>query len=244
MPPSMLDVLITTPVSPDAIMRGTNDSMPLATPKPLTEKHQAQSLGSCSQGRPPPPEVTPALLNSRWQAPSVANTSAASASTEGADETSVTTPRTVPSAPSSLTVACSTGSSTSAMTTRAPSSSSASAMPRPMPAAPPVTTATLPFRSSNACPQFSDAPSAFHHNARRPTIQAESGTEQLKESTQSQPEPEPCSNVKTLVSRAGGGGSAAAIEMERDLHRGARVDVGPGSTDGGLGQVPQAEAQP
>src|ERR1700728_300772 len=93
----------------DAIMRGTNDSMPLATPKTLTEKHQAQSLGSCSQGLPPPPEVTPALLKSRWQAPSVANTSAASASTEGADETSVTTPRTLPSAPSSLIAASSTG---------------------------------------------------------------------------------------------------------------------------------------
>ena len=102
MPPSMLDVLITTPGSPDAIMRGTNDSMPLATPKTLTEKHQAQSLGSCSQGRPPPPEVTPALLKSRWQAPSLANTSAASASTEAADETSVTTPRTLPSSPSSF----------------------------------------------------------------------------------------------------------------------------------------------
>ena len=70
MPPSMLDVLITTPGSPEAIMRGTNESMPLATPKTLTEKHQVQSLGSCSQGRPPPPEVTPALLKSRWQAPS------------------------------------------------------------------------------------------------------------------------------------------------------------------------------
>ena len=58
----MLDVLTTTPGSPDAIMRGTNDSMPLATPKTLTEKHQAQSLGSCSQGRPPPPEVTPGVV--------------------------------------------------------------------------------------------------------------------------------------------------------------------------------------
>ena len=96
MPPSMLEVLTTTPGSPDSIMRGTNDSMPLATPKTLTEKHQVQSLASCSQGRPPPPEVTPALLKSRWQAPSWAKTSAASASTESGDETSVTTPRTVP----------------------------------------------------------------------------------------------------------------------------------------------------
>ena len=154
MPPSMLDVLITTPGSPDAIMRGTNDSMPLATPKTLTEKHQVQSLGSCSQGRPPPPDVTPALLKRRWQAPSRAKTSSASASTDSAEETSVTTPRTLPTSASSLTATSSTGSSTSAMTTRAPSSSSASVMPRPMPAAPPVTTATLPFRSSNACPRF------------------------------------------------------------------------------------------
>src|ERR1700722_9100237 len=96
MPPSMLDVLMTTPGSPDSIMRGTNDSIPLATPKTLTEKHQVQSLGSCSQGRPPPPDVTPALLKSRWQAPSCPNTSSAKASTETADETSVTTPRTLP----------------------------------------------------------------------------------------------------------------------------------------------------
>ncbi len=82
MPPSMLDVLITTPGSPDAIMRGTNESMPLATPKTLTEKHQVQSFGSCSQGRPPPPDVTPALLKRRWHAPSFPNTSSASASTE------------------------------------------------------------------------------------------------------------------------------------------------------------------
>src|ERR1700689_3909562 len=117
----MLDVLITTPGSPDAIMRGTNESMPLATPKTLTEKHQVQSLASCSQGRPPPPEVTPALLKSRWQAPSVAKTSAARASTDSGEETSVTTPRTWPELDSSLIACSSTGSSTSATTTRAPS---------------------------------------------------------------------------------------------------------------------------
>src|SRR5580704_12686410 len=115
MPPSMLDVLITTPGSPEAIMRGTNESIPLATPKTLTEKHQVQSLGSCSQGRPPPPDVTPALLKSRWQAPSRLNTSLAKASTDSADETSVTTPRTSPRALSSVTAASSTGCSTSAI---------------------------------------------------------------------------------------------------------------------------------
>ena len=101
-------------------MRGTNESMPLATPKTLTEKHQVQSLGSCSQGRPPPPEVTPALLKSRWQAPSFAKTSSASASTDAGDETSVTTPRTLPRSDSSFTATSSTGASTSAMTTRGP----------------------------------------------------------------------------------------------------------------------------
>ncbi len=159
MPPSMLDVLTTTPGSPDSIMRGTKDSMPLATPKTLTEKHQAQSLASCSQGRPPPPDVTPALLKRRWQAPSRAKTSAASASTDSAEETSVTTPRTSPASASSLTATSSTAASTSAMTSRAPCSSNASAMPRPMPAAPPVTTATLPLMSSNPLPPVSDAPS-------------------------------------------------------------------------------------
>src|SRR3984957_8378015 len=102
MPPSMLEVFTTTPAWPDSIMRGTKDSIPLATPKTLTEKHQVQSLASCSQGRPPPPDVTPALLNRRWQAPSVANTSAAKASTASGEETSVTTPRTGPSSDSSL----------------------------------------------------------------------------------------------------------------------------------------------
>src|SRR5579872_5623524 len=103
MPPSMLDVFTTTPCSPDSIIRGTNDNMPLATPKTITEKHQTQSLGSCSQGRPPPPEVTPALLKSRWQAPSVEYTLSANASTEAGDETSVTTPRTSPRSDSSFT---------------------------------------------------------------------------------------------------------------------------------------------
>src|SRR5580704_13619629 len=105
----MLDVFTTTPGSPDSIMRGTNDSMPLATPKTLTLKHQVQSLASCSQGRPPPPDVTPALLNRRWQAPSVANTSAARASTEPGEETSVGTPRTCPSSDNSLMATSRTG---------------------------------------------------------------------------------------------------------------------------------------
>src|ERR1700683_2541058 len=171
MPPSMLEVLTTTPGCPDSIMRGTKDSTPLATPKTLTEKHQAQSLASCSQGRPPPPEVTPALLKRRWQAPSVANTSAASASTEAAEGTSVTTPRTSPDSDSSFTACSSTASSTSAMTTRTPSSSRASTMPRPMPAAPPVTTATLPFRSSTPSP-----PVAGPTPCRGPTISRPDGS--------------------------------------------------------------------
>ena len=64
--------------------------MPLATPKTLTEKHHVQSLASCSQGRPPPPDVTPALLKRRWHSPSSEKTPAASASTESGEETSVT----------------------------------------------------------------------------------------------------------------------------------------------------------
>ena len=65
MPPSMLEVLTTTPGWPDSIIRGTKESMPLATPNTFTLKHHVQSLGSCSQGRPPPPDVTPALLKRR-----------------------------------------------------------------------------------------------------------------------------------------------------------------------------------
>ena len=60
MPPSPEDVLTITPGSPDSIMRGTKAITPLAVPKTLTLKHQRQSLASCSQGFPPPPEVTPA----------------------------------------------------------------------------------------------------------------------------------------------------------------------------------------
>src|SRR5580700_7844063 len=99
----MLEVFTTTPGSPDSIILGTKDSIPLATPNTLTEKHQTQSLASCSHGRPPPPEVTPALLKRRWQAPSVENTPSASASTESGDETSVRTPRTSPNSANSFT---------------------------------------------------------------------------------------------------------------------------------------------
>ena len=68
-PPSPEDVTITWPGSPDSIMRGTNAHVQMATPNTLTPKHQRQSLGSCCQGLPPPPDVTPALQNSRLHAP-------------------------------------------------------------------------------------------------------------------------------------------------------------------------------
>src|SRR5580704_16245162 len=165
MPPSMLDVVTTTTGSPDSIIRGTKESMPLATPNTLTEKHQTQSFASCSHGRPPPPDVTPALLKRRWHAPSAANTPSASASTDAGDETSVTTPRTSPTSASSFTAVSRTGSSTSAMTTRTPSSSRASTMPRPTPPAPPVTPATRPLRSSNALPPVIETRVAAHVNA-------------------------------------------------------------------------------
>src|SRR4051794_7953167 len=68
-PPSPDDVFTTTPGSPLASMRGTNASAPHTTPNTLTPKHHRQSFASCSHGFPPPPEVTPALLKSRWHAP-------------------------------------------------------------------------------------------------------------------------------------------------------------------------------
>ena len=71
MPPSPDDVVTTTPGSPEATMRGTKASTPLAVPNTLTEKHQRQSFGSCSHGLPPPPEVTPALFHSTWHAPNL-----------------------------------------------------------------------------------------------------------------------------------------------------------------------------
>src|SRR5829696_10031315 len=103
MPPSPEDVLTTTPGSPDASIRGTKAMTPWATPNTLTPKHQRQSFDSCSQGLPPPPLVTPALLNRRWQAPSCPYTSTASASTDAGSDTSVTTPRTDPRSDSSPT---------------------------------------------------------------------------------------------------------------------------------------------
>src|SRR5215469_11957629 len=102
MPPSMLDVFTTTPGSPESIIRGTKESIPLATPNTFTEKHQTQSFASCSHGRPPPPDVTPALLKRRWHAPSMENTLCARDSTAAGDETSVTTPRTSPSSANSF----------------------------------------------------------------------------------------------------------------------------------------------
>src|SRR4051794_13901149 len=147
MPPSPEDVLTITPSSPPAIIRGTNVRIPFATPNTLTPKHHRQSFASCSHGSPPPPEVTPALLNSRWHAPWRSYTASASASTDAGSETSVWTPLTSPRSASSVTVVWSTGVSTSAITTLAPASSNACTMPRPMPDAPPVTTATFPFTS-------------------------------------------------------------------------------------------------
>ena len=52
---------------PASSIRGRKVRTVWATPKTLTEKHQRQSLISCSQGSPPPPEVTPALANRRSQ---------------------------------------------------------------------------------------------------------------------------------------------------------------------------------
>jgi hypothetical protein len=68
MGPSGDDVLITTPSSPDASIRGTNAWMPWATPNTLTPKVQRQSLGVDSHTSPPG-GPTPALLHSTWTAP-------------------------------------------------------------------------------------------------------------------------------------------------------------------------------
>jgi hypothetical protein len=59
------------PPCPASSIRGRKVRTVWATPKTFTEKHQRQSLISCSHGRPPPPEVTPALAKRRSQRPSV-----------------------------------------------------------------------------------------------------------------------------------------------------------------------------
>ena len=71
MGPSGDEVLTTWPSVPAASIRGTKARMPLTTPVTLTPNTHVQSLGVVSQtlalGAP-----TPALLQSRWQAPWVA----------------------------------------------------------------------------------------------------------------------------------------------------------------------------
>jgi len=69
MPPSPDEVVTTTPGSPDAIILGTKASTPFEVPNTFTLKHHRQSFGSCSQGFPPPPDVTPALFHKTWQLP-------------------------------------------------------------------------------------------------------------------------------------------------------------------------------
>ena len=120
-PPSPEEVTTTWPGSPLASIRGTNSLTPIPTPKTFTPKHQRQSLGSCCQGRPPPPEVTPALRNNRLHAPRSVNTRSARAVVESSSDTSLTTAVTDPPAPaaarlrSCAAVCSSTGSSMSAM---------------------------------------------------------------------------------------------------------------------------------
>ena len=59
-----------SPGDPASSILGRKVRTVAATPKTFTEKHQRQSLISCSHGSPPPPEVTPALANRRSQRPS------------------------------------------------------------------------------------------------------------------------------------------------------------------------------
>ena len=68
-PPSPDDVFTIWPGSPPSIIRGTNAEVQMAVPNTLTPKHHRQSFGSCCHGLPPPPDVTPALLNSRLTLP-------------------------------------------------------------------------------------------------------------------------------------------------------------------------------
>src|SRR5206468_10733902 len=100
-PPSPDDVFTTMPGSPLARMRGTNASAPRTTPNTFTPKHQRQSFASCSHGLPAPPDVTPALLKSRWHAPYVPKTWSASASSSSASDTSKIRPSTRPYSESS-----------------------------------------------------------------------------------------------------------------------------------------------
>lgn len=68
-PPSPDDVFTIRPGSPDSIIRGTNAAQPLAVPNTLTPKHQRKSLSSCSHGLPPPPLVTPGVVEQQVTSP-------------------------------------------------------------------------------------------------------------------------------------------------------------------------------
>src|ERR671919_753908 len=123
------DAVLTTCPSPCSIIRGTNERMPWATPSRLTSTIQRQRSAGTVHASPPMPTL--ALLHSTCAVPNRSNVAAASASTADGSRTSVTTAAT-----------------SSAPTTRIPSRAKRWASAKPMPDAPPVTTATLPSRSS------------------------------------------------------------------------------------------------
>src|SRR5918996_1579504 len=143
------DAVLTTCPSPCSIIRGTNERMPWATPSRLTSTIQRQRSAGTVHASPPMP--TPALLHSTCAVPNRSNVAAASASTADGSRTSVTTAATssAPNWSARASVALSSAArSTSATTTRIPSRAKRWASAKPMPDAPPVTTATLPSRSS------------------------------------------------------------------------------------------------
>src|SRR5919106_621514 len=143
------DAVLTTCPSPCSIIRGTNERMPWATPSRLTSTIQRQRSAGTVHASPPMP--TPALLHSTCAVPNRSNVAAASASTADGSRTSVTTAATssAPNWSARASIALSSAArSTSATTTRIPSRAKRWASAKPMPDAPPVTTATLPSRSS------------------------------------------------------------------------------------------------
>src|SRR3954470_21993637 len=122
--------------------------MPWITPHTLTPSAHSQSRSSCCHIGPSAPAPIPALLHSTCTAPYAASAASRSAATESHVVTSVGTPVTSsPSLCSSATVFSSGSGWMSASTTFMPARPNASPIARPMPPAPPVTIATLPFRS-------------------------------------------------------------------------------------------------
>ncbi len=136
--------------SPCSWSSGRKVRTPWITPQRLTPSTHSQSASETDSKAPPEP--TPALLHTTWTAPKASRAERRISSTCSAFETSATTVTTSTEDGRPAAAAARAPPSTSASTSFMPSVAKRFARARPMPLAPPVTTATLPDRSSIVSP--------------------------------------------------------------------------------------------